>query len=267
MKRMMVIQTQLARCSLLNLPPKAQVNMPVYRRNKNRKARMPPTRFTPPRQKRRQAYKKSSILTSGVNPANHVVHRGIGFPDKFTTNLVYTDNFILDPSSSLIIPSKRFRCDNLFDPDFELGGAQPSYFDQLAAMYARYRVNGMKMTAIFSRSTGTTSGIGPYICGILVSPSTSLPTSDAGTLIGLPNCSFAVVNDNDGSKTVVATYSPSRFTNDDLDTTYDVTGTSQRALAHVFASPQGTDVEAPINCVVIMEFNATFCDMKTVVDA
>lgn len=256
------------RVSLLsNLPPRAQDNMPVYRRKKDRKARMAPTRYTPPK-KRRQAYKKSNILTSGTNPANHVIHRGIGFPDKFTTNLVYTDSFVLDPSASTICPSKRFRWANLYDPDYETGGGQPTYYDQLAAMYGRYIVNGAKMTVIFSRMTGTAAGIGPYICGVLTTDSstTSLPTTDAGTLISLPNCSFAVVNDQDGSKTVTATYSRLKWTDSSLDA-YPTTATSSYALAHIFASPQGTDVEAPINVVVVMEFNATFMESKSVIDA
>lgn len=241
--------------------------MPVYRRKKDRKARMAPTRYTPPK-KRRQAYKKSNILTSGTNPANHVIHRGIGFPDKFTTNLVYTDSFVLDPSASTICPSKRFRWANLYDPDYETGGGQPTYYDQLAAMYGRYIVNGAKMTVIFSRMTGTAAGIGPYICGVLTTDgnTTSLPTTDAGTLISLPNCSFAVVNDQDGSKTVTATYSRLKWTDSSLDA-YPTTATSSYALAHIFASPQGTDVEAPINVVVVMEFNATFMECKSVIDA
>lgn len=241
--------------------------MPVYRRKKDRKARMAPTRYTPPK-KRRQAYKKSNILTSGTNPANHVIHRGIGFPDKFTTNLVYTDSFVLDPSAGTICPFKRFRWNNLYDPDYEVGGGQPTYFDQLAAMYFRYQVNGAKMTVIFSRSSGTTSGIGPYICGVLTTdPSaTSLPTTDAGTLISLPNCSFAVVNDQDGSKSVTATYSMRNYTSENSDP-LTMTSTTSMAHAFVFASPQGTDVETPINCVVVMEFNATFMDVKSVVDA
>lgn len=241
--------------------------MPVYRRKKDRKARMAPTRYTPPK-KRRQAYKKSNILTSGTNPANHVIHRGIGFPDKFTTNLVYTDSFVLDPSASTICPYKRFRWSNLYDPDYETGGGQPTYFDQIAAMYSRYQVNGAKMTVIFSRSNGTTAGIGPYICGILTTDSNapSLPTTDAGQLISLPNCSFAVVNDQDGSKTVTATYSKLNYTDVSMDA-LTMTSTSSYAHAIVFASPQGVDVEAPINAVVIMEFNATFMDLKTVLDA
>lgn len=243
--------------------------MPVYRRNKNRKARMPPTRYTPPNKKRRQAYKKSNIITSGTNPSNHVYIRGIGMPDKLTTNLVYTDSFVLDPSAGTITPSKRFRWNSLFDPDYETGGGQPTYFDQIAQIYQRYIVNGAKMTCMFSRSSTTGSGVGPYICGVSSSFSTSLATTDAGQLISTPNCNFAIVADQDGTKTVTATYSQnSVFDGQITGSIAEVTSNpSSFWFGHVFASPQGTDVETPINCVIIIEYNATFSDMKTVVDA
>lgn len=242
--------------------------MPVFRRKKDRKAKMPPTRFTAPNKKRRQAYKKSTVLESGTNPENHAVFRGIGFPDMMTTNLVYTDSIILDPSASTITPTFQVTMNDCFDPQSAIGGGQPTFFDQFAAIYRRYQVNGCKLSAIFSRSSGTTAGIGPYICGITTSATGGLPTTDAGALISVPNTTFAIVTPEDGSKTVVATYSQKKTFpfNEDSSGALVTAGPVSRWEANIFASPQGTDVETPINVVFVMEFNVTFSGMKQVLD-
>ena len=66
---------------------------------------------------------------------------------------------------------------------------------------------GAKITATFSKSSTITANEGPYICGIECSDSTSLPTTNAGVLISTPNTTFRIVGQEDGSKSVVATYS------------------------------------------------------------
>lgn len=215
----------------------------------------------------RRAYAPSKTLISGTNPQNHVVIRGIGLPDKLTTNLVYSDSFSLDPSSLTPIPTKRFRWNSCYDPDFEVAGGQPTYFDQIAALYAKFLVNGAKMTAVFSRGSGTTANIGPYICGISSGFDSALPTSDAGTLISAPNVNYAVVSPDDGSVAVTATYSAKKVFDDWQAVQGSATSNpTQQWLAHVFASPQGLDVETPINVVIMIEFNVTFSQMKAIVD-
>ena len=41
-----------------------------------------------------------------------------GFPDRLTTNLVYTDSIILDPSAGTPCPNKTYTLNGCFDPDF-----------------------------------------------------------------------------------------------------------------------------------------------------
>lgn len=218
--------------------------------------------------RQRQAYAPSKTLISGTNPQNHVVVRGIGMPDKLTTNLVYSDSFVLDPTAASPFQSKRFRWNSVFDPDYEVGGGQPTYFDPLSAMYERYLVNGAKLTAVFSRSTATTANIGPYICGIATSGGTSVVTTDTGSLISTPNVNYALVSDQDGSVPVVSTYSAKKCFDpvDNTDGSQTTTNPTRTWLAHVFAQPQGVDVEAPINVVVMIEYNVTFSGLRAVVD-
>ena len=155
---------------------------------------------------RKQVYTPYSSIR-GTNPQNQTTFKGKGFPDRLTTNVVYSDSFILDPSAVTPTPYKTYRLTSGFDPDNSLGGGQPTYWDQLATVYSRYRVNGAKITATFSKSSTITANEGPYICGIECSDSTSLPTTNAGVLISTPNTTFRIVGQEDGSKSVVATYS------------------------------------------------------------
>lgn len=204
----------------------------------------------------------------GTNPENHVSFRGKGFPDKLTTNLVYSDSFILDPSAGTICPFKTYLMTSCFDPDFALGGGQPTYFDQLAIIYSRYKVNGAKISAHFSRSTTTASSIGPYICGIQMSDASGIPSTNASALISTPNTGYKVVSQDDGTQVVAQTYSSKNTFPDFSDSLQARTNANPviNWYAKVFASPQGVDVEAPINVVITIEYNVTFSDVIQVVD-
>lgn len=206
---------------------------------------------------------------SGTNPSNSVVYRGIGFPDKLTTNIVYTDSLVLDPSAALLMPYFVVSMNDAFDPQAALGGGQPTYFDQLASIYGRYMVNGSKLTAVFSRSSSATAGVGPYICGITCSTNGAPVTSNAGDLIAAPNTTFRVVTDNDGSQSVVATYSAKNtfpYLPESIQARTNASP-AQKWYGNIFASPQGTDVEATINCVFILEMNVTFDQLTSIIDA
>ena len=66
------------------------------------------------------AYDKTNYLTSGTNPQNTVVFRGIGFPDRLTTNVVYADSIVLDPSVGVVVPFVVYNLASLFDPRLPL---------------------------------------------------------------------------------------------------------------------------------------------------
>lgn len=246
--------------------------MPNYKRKRDMKSKTP--------RRYKKARKSSSIVKTtydhlnyfktGTNAGNHVVFRGVGFPDRLTTNLIFSDSIILDPSLTTITPFVPFRLNSLWDPFEGLGGGQPTYFDQLAAVYSRYIVNGAKITVSFSRQTsnGSTAGIGPYICGIQCSDLSSIPSNDASVLASAPNTTARFVNDQDGTVMVTATFSRKQ-TYPSLDDACQARTNANPAvawLAKVFASPQGDDVEQKIHALVMIEYNATFSDIVQVVD-
>lgn len=217
--------------------------------------------------KKARAYKPYDSI-KGTNPQHMLVSRGIGFPDRFFTNLVYSDSIVLTPSSGTPTPSFLLRMNSIFDPQQSLGGGQPTYYDQLALIYKQYRVKGCKVTAMFAYQTTTGSGVGPAVCGINCGDS-GLPTTDAGTLISAPNTSFDVLMNQGDTKTVVATYSEKNvFPGEDWNTAAGFgSDPATQWYAALFASPQGTDVTVAINCVFTMQFSVECWNLKDIVDA
>lgn len=195
--------------------------------------------------------------------------KGIGLPDRLNTNLVYSDAFPLDPSAGTPTPFAAYRMTSVFDPDNALGGGQPTYHDQLAAMYKYYIVKGAKITATFGYSNQTAAGVGPALCGVQCSDVTTIPSTDSGVLISAPNTSYAMLTPGGEAVKVVATYSAKNtFPYDMADLTAGVSSNPAiNWFAKVFASPIGSEQEAPISCTIIIEYNVEYHNLLQLVDA
>lgn len=214
--------------------------------------------------------KPFNSATQGTNPQNTCVFRGIGFPDTLITNLVYSESIILTPSAITPCPYVVYKPNSCYDPNDAVGGGQPTYWDQLGEIYSKYAVLGAKVTATFSLSSQTAANIGPYLCGIEASDSNTLVATNPNTLLASNNVTYRLIGAQDGTKSVVATYSPSKnfdptiigFTGGSL-VTQDPT---IKWYHKIFATPQGIAVTTPINVVIVMEFNVKVFDLKALVD-
>lgn len=70
--------------------------------------------------------------------------RGPGFPTGLQTKLKYSD--IIGITCTSGTPATySWRGNSVYDPDFTSTGHQPLYYDQLTAIYNRYRVDGCKL--------------------------------------------------------------------------------------------------------------------------
>ena len=101
------------------------------------------------------------------------------------------------------------------------------------------------MTAIFSRSTTVLGDVGPYICGIQCSDNSTIVSTNPQVLMSSPNTGFRVVNQEDGSVSVSATYSQ-KNTYPDFDSSVQARTNALPSIqwfAKVFAAPQGVNVE------------------------
>lgn len=90
------------------------------------------------------------------------------FPDRYVTTLIYEDTQGItgaNPYASYI-----YRGNSVFDPDYTGIGHQPTGFDNLAALYGRYRVLSSEITCSALNNAGNTPAV------ICVIPNTDILT-------------------------------------------------------------------------------------------
>lgn len=218
--------------------------------------------------RRVKARTQSNLNTSnrGTNPGNLVVHRGIGMPDRFKTKLVWTESIALSSFGTSITQNYGVGMNNPYDPQANIGGNQPAYWDQLIGLYKYCAVSGSKMSVTFALPTTTTVGDGPYICGIFANNQYSLPSTDAPTLCAAENTVHTLLMAGGGTKTVTQTFSARNNLNrrtDDIAIACSATGgPSQAWYGIVFASPQGSSTTGSVNAVITIEFACEFYNLQ-----
>lgn len=214
------------------------------------------------------AYKRIDT-NRGTNPQHMVVHRGIGLPEKFRTRLVWNESVVLTGFGSSITQFYTVRLNGPYDPQAALGGTQPAYYDQLAAMYASYMVKGAKISVSFALPAGSAAGDGPYIVGINCGR-TNIPTTDAPNLISAPNTGHKLLMAGGNPVTVTQTYSPRLLEptgeGDDIQSLSDTTP-AREWKANVFASPQGTSTAGSVNAIITVEYLVDFFELKSITDS
>jgi len=209
--------------------------------------------------------KKYDGSSRGTNPQNVLVHRGYGFPDALITNIQYCETVSLVPTVGAPCPSYGFRLTSLFDPDFSGIGTQPYFFDQLAAVYDRYKVLGAKISVTFGYESQTAAGVGPTIVGIQCGEIGALSVTSGNVLRMTANVNSDLLTTQSDTKTVVATYSPRLAYGDTIQdglTARINANPTQNWNAFVFAAPQGTDFTKPITAVVTIEYNVMMQNLK-----
>lgn len=103
---------------------------------------------------KRKAFKKRRT-NGNKNRANYSVARSSPISDRYFCKLNYTSLHALTYTGLGAAATYQFRLNALFDPDLTGVGHQPMGYDQLAALYQRYRVYGCKWKVTFvSQDTG-----------------------------------------------------------------------------------------------------------------
>lgn len=229
--------------------------------------------------KRKATYAKKTLyrprkgaggpVTGGV--ISGLSNNNYGFPDKISTKLQYSDVVQLQASAGT--PGLwQFRMNSLFDPDFTGTGHQPKWFDQLAAVYFRYRVKGAKITAKFipnQIADAEANDRGPYIVGITTSASSGFGASNYAALLENPNTTSAIVVDKQGAnnmKELCATYSPKRDLDlDPMDAALQsdvTTNPGTGFFATVWALDMSELAAQDVACQIDIEFSVEFSRIR-----
>lgn len=103
-------------------------------------------------QSRKQPGKRRKEKYTRARPYDVAMSR-LGYPDSLTCVLTYADVFAIAPGSQA--GTYTFRGNSLFDPDYTSTGHQPYYYDQLSAIYSRYRVFSSRIRAAAMNNVGT----------------------------------------------------------------------------------------------------------------
>ncbi len=94
-------------------------------------------------------------------------------PDRLRTTLCYT---AVIPYSGSPTAGNVFVGNSLYDPEFAVGGNQPVGYDQLSALYYRYRVLGSRCRVRFVPSTASTTPFFACLYPTNLSTTLSSPT-------------------------------------------------------------------------------------------
>lgn len=186
-----------------------------------------------------------------------------GLGQSFRTKLRYVDNLVLQ-SVSGAVGRNVFSPQNCFDPNVTGTGHQPMYFDQLAAIFARYKVHGSKIKVSFNAVTET-AATSCFAVGIIAGSAQGI-SSNANTNMEDNHGVSTIVNGrngNSGQKTLYLTYSPMRdlgiSVNDDTLTTQTNTGAGTYFWNVWCADQQSTGTTSMIVSVEII-YDIEFVD-------
>lgn len=142
----------------------------------------------------KKQYRNARQITTYANTS---ISRGVfGFGQRYRTKLRYCENVALT-SATGALNSTIFRLNSLFDPQNAVGGHQPMYFDQLAAVFARYVVLGAKIKVTFGAVTET-ANTSNFVVGIAGSGATSFYT-DPQTAMEDNHGKWTTVNGRNGN--------------------------------------------------------------------
>lgn len=194
---------------------------------------------------------------------------GSGF-DRFRTKLQFCESFVLTGFG--ITPTQQYgvRMNGAYDPVLGLGGGQPTYFDQFAAIYARYNVVGAKLTARYALPLTTTAGDGPYMIGITGTSGSAIISTDAPTAATAPNTNHTLLMNGGDTKVLTATYSARQLSAGDSGDDYASSANNSTPTvvwnSIIWASPQGVSTAGSVNVVFTIEYIVDWYQLLSVVD-
>lgn len=155
------------------------------------------------------------------------------FPDRMRCTLTYSSLYISVIANSAAVGRYQFSMNSLFDPDFTGTGGQPEYFDQLSALYNRYRVYGsaIKVVLLPFNTSGAQVNVPTNV--VLLPTAQTLASLNVDDVAGLPRAQNRICTGNmdQSNITMVASHSVSEILG-----VKDVEG-ADRLQALISASP------------------------------
>lgn len=179
-----------------------------------------------------------------------------GFSQSYRTRLRYVETIGLISSAGSVARNV-FSPQNCFDPNVTGTGHQPMYFDQLTAIYARYKVHGATIRVTFS-ATSEVAGTAIGAVGIIAGSAQTI-SSDVNTNMEDNHGVSTILNGrngNSGQKILYLTYQPKRDLGISVDDDSLVTPINTGAGTYYW-NVWWSDLSAPAssNCTATVEIS------------
>lgn len=199
-----------------------------------------------------------TVLRPGVNAV---------LPDSYRTKLRYSTYY--QGYSAAGTPLHRtYNANSVFDPDLTGAGHQPRGFDQLAALYGRYRVNAIQVKVSIANLTNA----GLLIAQIWVDNEASDPGGTVryemnnqkmlGTTVGGAGAEVTVLKKT-WQLWKVASPTKRKYDDDDRYQAIVTTDPLEAIVLHfVLDSPQANVFST--ECMIELNYDVTFFDAKTI---
>jgi len=168
--------------------------MSEWRNNKSRAAPASAVRYLKGNKAARRAAKARSRLTKPLQrvytgvPISSVSlsAAGVGFPDQLYVSHAYEEVVNIAAAGNLRAASQyRWRLNSMYDPNMTGTGLQPALFDNLSALYKRYRVYAADVKVTFVNYGGDFLRVGFYVTETNDSSTAGLWTKDTYSLDAL----------------------------------------------------------------------------------
>lgn len=135
--------------------------------------------------KKQRYVKKSPSRRFGAPPRSLRMYK-TGFPKQMTITHKYTyTGYIQWTSPNANVVYWNFGVNCLYDPYLSIGGNQPLYFDQLAAIYDHYTVTKSRIKATLIPNTNV-----PFIGGIAIDDDSTPAITEVNVLAQQPSAVF-----------------------------------------------------------------------------
>ncbi len=157
------------------------------------------------KKQRLQPYKRPVRAPTRFRIPNSVAGYRTGFPKQLTMSHTYhmTQEFqqAANPNDSAFI---NIRCNGMFDPEFAIGGHQPSYFDITSSIYDHYQVVSSVCKVRFTRAGDSND---PWVFGILINDDGVVNNANLHTLCEQPSATYKMVGGFDDVEEVTKYWS------------------------------------------------------------
>jgi len=96
----------------------------------------------------------------------------------------------------------QFRANGMFDPDFQIGGHQPSYFDTSASIYDHFRVVSSTIRVEFTTKTFPDQDDNPWVVGVYIDDDGTPASLVLDTLCEQPSSTQALLEHGSRKTTI-----------------------------------------------------------------